>query len=46
MIVGNKSDREEDREVTAEEGQEYANSLGFQFIETSAKTGNNIDKLF
>ncbi|KFY71266.1 hypothetical protein V499_08525 [Pseudogymnoascus sp. VKM F-103] len=43
-LVGNKSDRNSDREVTAKEGVELAESLGCGFVETSGKEGYNIDK--
>lgn len=45
-LVGNKSDRSMDREVTVKEGIELAESLGCSFVETSAKAGYNIDKAF
>ena len=32
--------------VTFEEGKEFADSLGFKFIETSAKKANNVEKAF
>ncbi len=34
------------RAVTFAEGKEFADSLGIKFIETSAKTSNNVDKAF
>ena len=47
IIVGNKADVEnEKREVTFEEGKNYADSKGYKFYETSAKTGQNIEKAF
>eukprot|EP01117_Protostelium_nocturnum_P009546 TRINITY_DN3405_c0_g1_i1.p1 TRINITY_DN3405_c0_g1~~TRINITY_DN3405_c0_g1_i1.p1 ORF type:complete len:197 (+),score=50.52 TRINITY_DN3405_c0_g1_i1:364-954(+) len=46
ILVGNKSDLEEARAVTTEEGTEFANSLGIPFIETSAKSGSNVEELF
>ncbi|OBT94589.1 Ras GTPase ras2 [Pseudogymnoascus verrucosus] len=45
-LVGNKSDRSADREVSVNEGVELAKSLGCGFVETSAKEGYNIDKAF
>ena len=45
MIVGCKSDLEEQREVTTEEGREYAEANGFLFLETSAKLMTNVDKI-
>ena len=46
ILVGNKSDLEEKREVSKEEGQELANQYGIDFFETSAKTGQNVEELF
>jgi len=46
MIVGNKIDLEDQREVSTEEGKKYADSIGANFLETSAKTPLNIDKMF
>ena len=46
VMVGNKSDKVEERAVTAEEGQSKAKELDAMYIETSAKTGDNIKTLF
>ena len=35
-----------EREVSTEEGQKLAEELGVPFIETSAKSGLNIDEIF
>ena len=45
-LVGNKLDLEERRAVPTEDGAKYAESEGLMFLETSAKTPTNIDKLF
>jgi GTPase SAR1 family protein len=46
-VVGNKCDRNEERQVTEDEGREAAQKLGVHlFFETSAKSGINIDELF
>ena len=45
VLVGNKSDLEE-RQVSTEEGQKLAEKNGMLFFETSAKTGENVEKLF
>lgn len=45
IIVGNKSDLEEKREVSPDEGNEYAEGKGRSFIEVSAKTQENIEPL-
>ena len=46
IIVGNKCDLASEREVTYEEGKEYAQKHGFHFYETSAKTGENVKTAF
>lgn len=46
LLVGNKCDLENARAVSFEEGKERADSLGIKFIETSAKTANNVEKAF
>mmetsp|Transcript_76489 Transcript_76489/g.127462 ORF Transcript_76489/g.127462 Transcript_76489/m.127462 type:complete len:205 (+) Transcript_76489:25-639(+) len=45
-IVGNKIDLERQRLVGRQEAQEYAQSVGARFGETSAKTGRGIDEVF
>ena len=47
ILVGNKKDLDEQREVTYEEGKKFADDFGFiDFFETSAKTGENIKNMF
>jgi small GTP-binding protein len=46
ILIGNKTDVTQARSVTPEEGKEFANSIGWNFIETSAKTGENVDETF
>ena len=46
ILIGNKMDLIEKREVTYEEGKEFADKNDMLFFETSAKTGNNIDNVF
>ena len=38
LLVGNKSDLTSKRVVSTEQGKEFADSLGIEFLETSAKT--------
>ena len=45
-IAGNKIDMEEERKVNKEEGEKLAEELGFPFVETSAKSGININETF
>ena len=45
FLVGNKIDSEK-RVVTKEEAEEYAKKKNFDYYETSAKTGEGIEKLF
>ena len=42
ILVGNKIDCAEKRQVATEEGQALAKELDVMFIETSAKAGINI----
>ena len=46
IIAGNKLDVESKRQVTIEEVKKFADEKGLKFIETSAKTGHNINELF
>ena len=46
ILVGNKIDMAERRQVGTDEGQALAKELGVMFIETSAKAGLNIKQLF
>merc|ERR1712226_717083 len=46
MLVGNKTDLADKREVSTEEGEKKANEMGVMFIETSAKAGYNVKQLF
>ena len=45
ILVGNKNDLRE-REVSYPEGREWAQEHNAQYIETSAKTGENISLIF
>ena len=46
MLVGNKCDETESRELTAKEGEEQARRWSSHFMETSAKTNYNVKELF
>ena len=46
MLVGNKCDRGTDRNVSMQEGQALARSLGCDFVEASAKNCINVEKAF
>ena len=46
MLVGNKCDLEEKREVSTQEGQDLGKQFGAQFKETSAKTRVNVEEAF
>jgi GTPase KRas len=46
MLVGNKSDKSHEREVSSQEGQALAKELGCDFVEASAKNCINVEKAF
>lgn len=46
VLIGNKSDLEEKRVITEKDGLVLAQKNHFEFIEVSAKTGTNIEKVF
>ena len=46
IIVGNKIDLAEKRQVATEDGQALADELNCMFTETSAKVGVNVKQLF
>jgi Ras-related protein Rab-1A len=46
VLIGNKSDLEEKRKVTYQEGKDFATSNGMQFMETSAKTASKVQEAF
>jgi small GTP-binding protein len=45
-LIGNKSDLEDKRQVTFEEGKQYAEENNLVFFETSALNGSNIEEIF
>jgi small GTP-binding protein len=46
VLIGNKVDLEDNRQVSYEEGSVFAEKNGMLFFETSAKTGKNIEEIF
>ena len=46
MLVGNKTDLADKRQVSMEDGEKKAKELNVMFIETSAKAGYNVKQLF
>ncbi|XP_076844799.1 ras-related protein Rab-37 isoform X3 [Brachyhypopomus gauderio] len=46
MLLGNKSDMAAERVIKQEEGQKLAKEYGVPFMETSAKTGVNVELAF
>ena len=46
ILVGNKCDLEESRQVSTEEGKELADHYNIRFLETSAKASNNVEEAF
>ena len=42
ILIGNKNDLENERVISKEEGQDFANRYSMQFIETSAKMDTNV----
>lgn len=46
IIVGNKTDLEEQRAVMHQEAMQYARTVGAQYVETSAKENEGVAELF
>lgn len=46
VLVGNKTDLGDKRQVTTEEAETKASEFNVMFIETSAKAGHNVKTLF
>jgi Ras-related protein Rab-6A len=46
VLVGNKTDLNDKREVTTQQGEEEAKRNNLMFVETSAKLGHNVKLLF
>ena len=46
ILIGNKNDLEDERDIASDEGKAFANRNGMQFIETSAKKNTNVNEAF
>ncbi|KAI1893643.1 hypothetical protein AGOR_G00125820 [Albula goreensis] len=46
VLVGNKIDLSEKREILRERAEEFAEAQGMLYLETSAKESDNVEKLF
>ena len=46
VLVGNKADLEDERQVSYKEGKDLAENKGFHFYETSCKNGSNVTECF
>lgn len=46
ILIGNKSDWNDKRAVTKEQGMELAEELGIRFMETSAKVNEGVEEAF
>ena len=46
VLIGNKIDLEDKRQISFEEGKKFAEENNYIFQEVSAKTGDNFEKLF
>ena len=46
MLIGNKSDLDQRRQVSTEEGERFAKDNNLIFMETSAKTAFNVEEVF
>ena len=45
-LVGNKVDLEEKRRVSKTDGERRAREWGCDYVETSAKTGKNVEEIY
>jgi Ras-related protein Rab-1A len=46
LIVGNKSDRDNEKVVDAQTAKAFADEVGIPFLETSAKSASNVEQAF
>lgn len=46
LLVGNKTDLESERQISATEAKQMAAAMNCRYIETSAKLRHNIEEIF
>ena len=46
ILIGNKCDNVDQRQVSTEEGAQLASEYGMRFFETSAKNDINVDEAY
>lgn len=46
LLIGNKSDLSSQRVISYEQGKEFADSMGIEFLECSAKNSINVEQSF
>ena len=46
ILIGNKCDKEGERQVSQEEGERLAKDKNLFFLESSAKNNDNVQKIF
>ena len=46
LLVGNKSDMEDERKISREAAEELAASMGVSYTEVSAKENRNVNEVF
>lgn len=46
ILIGNKSDWQDKRQVTPEQGKALADEFGIRFMETSAKVNEGVEEAF
>jgi len=46
LLIGNKIDLTDNREISTDKGIEFSRLNGLNFMETSAKTGENVERAF
>jgi len=46
ILIGNKSDWQDKRQITPEQGKALADEFGIRFMETSAKVNEGVEEAF